>query len=142
MRLLRWIRLIGIGGFAGGSLSAMALWIDTLIRPERNIMMFDLTLLVYLFVGVVGFIGGSILAIVQLAFQSRSVTLVSAAVVSLTVSWGMIKGAAELYQNPTYFDAPMFYSDIAHILLNLLIFPVVGFVVWKLADPRAARSME
>ena len=137
MGLLRWLKLMGIGGSAASLLSVAALWIDTLVRPHRDILFLDLSMLVYLVVAVVAFIGGMIVAIVLLISRSASITALGAIAVGITLSWGMIQGAMEVYRREDHFDAPMFYSDLLHISLNLLISPAVALLLWRISRERS-----
>ena len=134
MRTLLWIRVILFGTAAAVFLSVISLMIDGLIRPQREILFISLTLVVYIIVAIFAAAGGAVLSLAILIFRSFVVSMIAAVGVGTIVSFGLIEGAVEVYRNPTYFDAPMFYADIVQVILNLVIFPSVGYLTWKIFD--------
>jgi hypothetical protein len=141
MRVRLWIKVILFGPACAVILSGVSLLIDEMIRPDREILLFDLKCLVHLIVALVAAVSGVIVSLAVLISRSRSISLVIALVMGLTISIGLIKGAADLYSRTDYFDAPMFYADVVQIFLNLLIFPGVCVLIWKVfgKDLLAAR---
>ena len=132
MHVLFWVKVVLFGAAAAAVLSVLSLMIDGLIRPQRELLFLSLTAVVYVVVALFAAAAGVILSLVILIFRSRPVSMIVAVILAITVSLGLVEGAMEIYRNPTYFDAPMFVADIVQIILNLIIFPVVGILIWKL----------
>jgi len=131
MQVQLWIKVILFGSACAVILSAVSLLIDEAIRPDREILLLDLKYLVYLIVALVALVSGIIVSLAVLISRSRSISTVIAFVVGLTISIGLIKGATDLYSQTDYFDAPMFYADLIQIFLNLIIYPGVCLLIWK-----------
>jgi hypothetical protein len=112
-------------------LSGALVLIDELIRPEREILLINLKYLVYLVVALVAAVSGIFVSLSVLISRSRPISIVVAFIVGLTISIGLIKGSVDLYSRTDYFDLPIFYADVIQILLNLLIYPAVCFLIWK-----------
>lgn len=132
MRALVWVKVILFGMITAVIFSAIALLIDKAIRPSRGLLFLDLTYAVYLVVSAVAAVSGAIVSIAALLSKSLSATLIAAFVVAITISTGLIQGAYEIYSSETFFDASMFYADVVQILLNVIAYPVVTILIWKL----------
>jgi hypothetical protein len=141
MRPVDWLKIILFGILASVVFAFAELLIDGLVRPKRELLMLDLTLLVYLLVLMVSTVCGLVISLAALLSKSRTITLVVAIVTAVTISTGLIRGAYETYADITFFDAPMFYADIIQVVINLSIYPLVGWLIWKLfRDKLLARS--
>lgn len=131
MRVLIWIKILLFGMVSAVILSMLGQLLDSVIRPSRGLLFLDLKYVVYFIVSLVAAASGAIVSIAALISRSRTLTMIAALLVALTVSTGLFKGAYETYSNTTFFDAPTFYSDIVQIILNLIIYPVVALSIWK-----------
>jgi hypothetical protein len=127
-----WIKVILFGVVAAVTFTAIALLIDKAIRPSRGLLFLDLTYVVYLILSLIAAVCGAIVSIAALVSKSRTGTLIVAFIVAVTISNGLLQGAYEIYSNEIFFDAPMFYADVIQIILNLIIYPAVAVLIWKL----------
>ena len=118
--------------FAAMILSAISLLIDKLVRPERGLLFLELTYVVYMLVLLIAAVSGSIVSLGVLLSKSKTISMIIAVLVAVTISTGLIKGAYETYSSAIFFDAPMFYADIVQIVLNLIIYPMVALLIWKM----------
>ncbi|MFL6466519.1 MAG: hypothetical protein ACJ72Z_01030 [Pyrinomonadaceae bacterium] len=131
MRLFLWIKIIAFGIASAVIFTLAALAIDKVVRPEREILMINLKYLVYLIVLLTAAVCGMIVSLAVLIGRSRRISFFVALFVGLAISFGLIKGTFDIYSQ-TYFDAPMFYADLVQIVLNLAIYPLVSYLVWKI----------
>jgi hypothetical protein len=131
MRVILWIKIIVVGIASAVIFTFAALLIDEFVRPEREILMFNLKYLVYLIVLLIAAVCGLIVSLAILITRSRRISFFVALFVGLTISVGLMKGAFDIYSQ-TYFDTPMFYADLVQIALNVAIYPSVWYLVWKI----------
>lgn len=141
MRVKLWLKVILFGLGSAVVFSMLSLLVDELVRPDREILLLNLKYLVYLIVCLVAAVSGIIVALVVLITRSRTISLIASAIVGFMISIGLIQGAVDLYTSTDFFDAPMFYADLVQIALNLMIYPIVCLLTWKLfrTDLTAAR---
>jgi len=131
MRVILWIKIIVVGIASAVIFTIAALVIDEVARPEREILMLNLKYLVYLIVLMTAAVCGLIVSLAILITRSRRISFFVALFVGFTISVGLMNGAFDIYSQ-TYFDAPMFYADLVQIFLNLAIYPLVSYSVWKI----------
>ena len=141
MRFVLWLKVILFGVFAAMILSAISLLIDKLVRPERGLLVLDLTYVVYMLVLLIAAVSGAVVSLGVLLSKSKTMSTIIAVLVAVTISTGLIKGAYETYSSTIFFDAPMFYADLIQIALNLVVYPLVALLIWKVfADDLLTRS--
>jgi hypothetical protein len=132
MRGLFWLKVILFGVVAAVVLSALSLLIDKPVRPERGLLFLDLTYVAYMLVLLIAAISGAVVSLAVLLTKSKTISFIIAALVAITISTGLISGAYETYSSTIFFDAPMFYADVLQVILNLITYPLVTLLIWKL----------
>ena len=123
-----------IGSLAAAVLALISMIIERTVIDfsARSGFGFGFASVVYIIIPVYFFILAFVLSLIALHVNSLSVTLAVSFFFSLLVSWKTFKSAFEIYNRPDYFDKTYFYSDIFQICSAIIIFPLVGILIYFL----------
>jgi hypothetical protein len=138
MGKLLWIKvfLVGVGGTA--LVTAGSLMLDEYLRPTGDLLFLNMKYAAYVIVLVVSVVCGLIVSAGILITRSFRSSMALSILVALGVSIGSIRGAIDLYALTDNFDTSMFYADLVQIAINLLVYPAICFVIWKLFGTQLA----
>jgi hypothetical protein len=99
-------------------------------RPRNgNLFVFDFSFADYIFIPIIYFVVGVILAIPLFFIHRLRISLLISLFVSLLLSFREIARAAEDCSRPD-FEQALFNRAIIHIISIFIIFPLIAFLIW------------
>jgi hypothetical protein len=128
-----YIFILFIGGFAAMVLALVSIKIDSLIRPQDQATMIELSTLANILTAVMYFLWGLIVSLVAIISRSVVFSMIVALCFSIWTSWSTINDARKVYQSDV-FDKLLFRADITQIAANFMIFPLTCYIVWRLSE--------
>jgi hypothetical protein len=130
--MLLWFKVLTLGIGGAVLLTALSLLIDENLRPDRGTLFLDFKYAAYVLVLAISAFCGIIVSLAALISRSFRNSMALSVLVALVISIGSIRGVIELYARTDHLDAPMFYADVVQILMNLLMYPAICYLIWKL----------
>ena len=117
-------------GFLAATFGLIACWIKDLLNPLSgdNFLIINVSAFDYIFIPIIYFVFGLVLAIPLLFIDSLSISLLLSLLFSFFGAYSAISNTIKFYNRPDSYD--VFSRRIFEIISVFIIFPLIGFLIW------------
>lgn len=134
MRLSNKTLLIIVGSTTAAFLQIISRILQSIVIDLSAQNMFGFANLIYVIAPIWFLVLGAVQSSILIRLGTLRSFLLASFVIALVVSMVYLKDALSMYFRFDNFHETYFKSDIFQICSNLIIFPLIGFVIWKIKN--------